>query len=171
MKYFLLIFLFISSCSGNPVSVKQNTYWDIEGFFRSEVNRFEKSKPIVNKTVSRNGSKETRSIDNINWNTELSLFIESDINKPAWKDSYKVINNKNEVTYKASDSSLRTQRIHLTKDAKGGIKKIWIVNKTSNMLYNSSEELLYITDSIYTITKKQHVVLIGDNQYKISGIF
>ena len=171
MKYVLFITLFISGCTGSSMSVKQNSYLDLTKFFSSEITKLEKLEPYVRKTVSRNGLRETKSLNNINWKSELSLFIESDINKSAWKNSYKIINNKNEVTYTALDSSLRTKRILVTRSPEGMVEKVLIVNKISNMLYESTEELLYITDSIYTINKQQHVVLVGDNDYKITGVF
>ena len=171
MKYALFITLIISGCAGSSTSVKQNSYLDLTKFFSLEITKLEKLEPYVHKTVSRNGLRETKSLNNINWKSELSLFIESDINKSAWKNSYKITGNKNEVIYTALDSSLRTKRIFITRSPEGIIKKVLIVNKTSNMLYESSEELLYITDSIYTISKQQHVVLVGDNDYKITGVF
>ena len=171
MKYVLFITLIISGCTGSSSSVKQNSYLDLTKFFSSEITKLEKLEPNVRKTVSRNGLRETKSLNNINWKSELSLFIESDINKSAWKNSYKITNSKNEVIYTALDSSLRTKRIFITRSPEGMVKKVLIVNKISNMLYESSEELLYITDSIYTINKQQHVVLVGDNDYKITGVF
>ena len=171
MKYVLFITLFISGCTGSSMSVKQNSYLDLTKFFSSEITKLEKLEPYVRKTVSRNGLQETKSLNNINWKSELSLFIESDINKSAWKNSYKITSNKNEVTYTALDSGLRTKRILITRSPEGMVEKVLIVNKISNMLYESTEELLYITDSIYTISKKQHVVLVGDNDYKITGVF
>ena len=171
MKYALFITLIISSCAGSSTSIKQNSYLDLTKFFSSEITKLEKLEPYVRKTVSRNGLRETKSLNNINWKSELSLFIESDINKSAWKNSYKITNSKNEVIYTALDSSLRTKRIFITRSPEGIVKKVLIVNKISNMLYESSEELLYITDSIYTINKQQHVVLVGDNDYKITGVF
>ena len=171
MKYALFITLIISGCAGSSTSVKQNSYLDLTKFFSSEITKLEKLEPNVRKTVSRNGLRETKSLNNINWKSELSLFIESDINKSAWKNSYKITNSKNEVIYTALDSSLRTKRIFITRSPEGMVKKVLIVNKISNMLYESSEELLYITDSIYTINKQQHVVLVGDNDYKITGVF
>ena len=171
MKYALFITLIISGCAGSSTSVKQNSYLDLTKFFSSEITKLEKLEPYVRKTVSRNGLRETKSLNNINWKSELSLFIESDINKSAWKNSYKITNSKNEVIYTALDSSLRTKRIFITRSPEGMVKKVLIVNKISNMLYESSEELLYITDSIYTINKQQHVVLVGDNDYKITGVF
>ena len=172
MKYtVVLAFLILSACSQPKEEKALKTFADLKGFFEAEARRLAKSDPEVKKTVARNDSSETREVKNINWKTELSLFAESDINKPAWKDSYKVISLPGQTTYQAIDSSLRTREISISKDPEGKIKKITILNHVENMLYSSSEQLTYIPDSLYQISKRQHVAVMGDNRYYISGKF
>lgn len=170
MRYILIIaFLAFSACN-QPEQKEVKSYADLKGFFESEAKRLEKADPKVYKTVARNDASETRSVGNINWKTELSLFAESDINKPAWQDSYKVISQAGKTIYLATDSSLRTREISINKDPQGKIKKIKILNHTKNMLYSSTEQLIYIPDSLYQISKQQNVVFIGDNRYYILGV-
>lgn len=172
MKYTLvLLFLVISACSQPEEEIKRNTYADLKGFFDAEASRLVKSDPLIKKTVARNDVSETRELKGIDWKTELSLFAESDINKPAWKDSYKVTNLPGRVSYKATDSSLRTREISINKDSKGKITKVTILNQSNNMLYSTTEQLMYIPDSLYQISKKQQVIVIGDNRYYINGEF
>ena len=171
MRYILLFaILILSSCSQSESSQDTMAYADLKGFFETEIARLEKMNPEVYKTVARNKASETRSVGDINWKTELSLFSESDINKPAWKNSYKVLNQSGKTIYLASDSSLRTREISIDKDGDGKISKIKILNYTQNMLYTSTEQLTYIPDSLYQISKQQHVLLIGNNRYYIKGI-
>lgn len=172
MRYlFILSFLILSACAGQKEEKGVKTYMDVRGFFDGEVNRLTSANPEINKTVARNEASETGNMKDINWKTELGLFAESDINKPAWKDSYKVISRAGKTIYVASDSSLRTREINITKDPQGRIRKITILNQVDNMLYSSTEQLLYIPDSVYQISKQQHVAIIGDNRYFISGEF
>lgn len=172
MRYsFILAFLILSACAGQKEEKGLKTYMDVKGFFDAEASRLSSDNPEINKTVARNDASETKNMKNINWKTELSLFAESDINKPAWKDSYKVINGAGKTIYVAADSSLRTREINITKDSGGRIRKITILNQVDNMLYSSTEQLLYIPDSVYQISKQQHVAIIGDNRYFINGKF
>jgi hypothetical protein len=166
-----LIFLFLVLASCTTEKVTERRYVDLKGFVTEEVSRLGKSKTKVNKTVSRNGSSESKESISPDWDTELSLFSESDINKPAWSNSYVVSENNNSTSYTATDSKLRTRSILIRKNRDGGIAQLSIVNSTKNYLYSSSEELLYIPDSLYQIIKKQDVLLLGNNSYKISGFF
>ena len=162
--------LTIASCA-KPEEKAVTNYLDINGFFESEVQRLTKNNKSVEKTVMRNKISETQTRNSVNWKNELSLFIESDINKPAWRDSYKIIEDSSEVIYTALDSNLRTRIIHIKKDVRNGLRYISIINRTKNNLYQSSEKLTYVPDSIYKIDKSQHVVLLGSNRYQIKGVF
>ncbi len=168
-KLALACFIF-ASCSGAG-KVEERRFPDIKGFFSDEVRRLEKQKITVNKTVSRNGVSESKENFSPDWNIELSLFSESDINKPAWSDSYMASKDSSYITYTALDSKLRTRSIMIKKNIRGRLVELAVVNNTSNYLYNSSEELLYIPDSIYRIIKKQDVILLGKNNYEISAVF
>lgn len=166
----IFLILLISSCQG-PEQVQEKKYVDLKAFFTDEISRLSKQKITVDKTVSRNGISESKKNIAPDWETELSLFLESDINKPAWSNSYLVDNNNDIISYTSADTKLRTRSIRITKNMKGHIEEVSIVNSTKNPLYASSEELLYIRDSLYQIIKKQDVFLLGNNNYKISGFF
>ena len=168
-KWALACFIFVS-CGGTE-EVHKRKFHDIKGYFSEEVKRLENHKTSINKTVSRNGISEQKENISPDWNTELALFSESDINKPAWSDSYKVSTESNVVSYIALDDKLRTRSIVIRKNENGKWTELAVVNRTSNYLYSSSEELLYIPDSLYRIIKKQDVILLGKNDYQISGIF
>ncbi len=166
----IFLSLVLVSCSGSG-KVSERRYMDLKGFFESEVSRLGKLKSRINKTVSRNGVSESKENISPDWGAELSLFSGSDINKPAWSNSYIVSDSNGNTLYTATDSKLRTRSILIRKNKNGGITQLSIINKTTNHLYSSSEELLYIPDSLYQIIKKQDVLLLGNNSYKISGFF
>ncbi len=137
---------------------------------RTDSARIALADPMVTKTVNHNGLTETKSLKIKNWGSELSLFTASDINKPSWRDSYDSITNGEMLTYKAKTADLKTQSLIITKN-NSKIKAIHIFNHTKNMLYETSEELVYFPDSLYRINKNQHVLLLGSNRYIITGRF
>ncbi len=166
----VFLFLVLSSCNA-PGKVKERKYIDLKSYFSTEIKRLTQQKTKVDKTVSRNDISESKKNIIPGWETELSLFSESDINKPAWTDSYKVAEENGVTSYTAVDSTLRTRLIVIHKDKSDKIIEVSIVNRTANYLYSSSEELRYIPDSLYQIVKKQDVLLMGSNNYKIFGDF
>jgi len=164
----ILFVLIIASCNGTEQRSPPR-YIDLRKFFEDETVRFEKSKVKIDKSVSRNGVSERKKNISVDWKNEFSLFIESDINKPAWRNSYKITEDSRHILYAAIDSNLRTRSILMKKDGEGRLIQISIINQTRSSLYNSTENLRYVRDSMYTIIKHQDITLLGNNDYKIIG--
>lgn len=150
-------------------------YFDIQGFIKSECARLTKlNKPIL-KTVKHNGVVETKKLVITNWNTELSLFSESDINKPAWRNSYNIQADSNLIIYTAKEHELNTREI-LIKLTRGKVQYMMIINATDNdkhsikhLFYKRIEKLSYFPDSLYLIQRTQTVRVLGKNNYDIAG--
>lgn len=166
--FFLLTFC-VSSCAEPEVKSVQQHYIDVKGFVDSEVNRLSKSNTLVNKTVIQNGNSESLSNINVNWKNELALFRESDINKSAWQDSYIVTKKEGSKEFHALDSNLRTKLILVRYDKNNKVAYLQIRNRTKNSLYQTDETLIYIPDSLYSVTKDQEVLFLGKNRYEIKG--
>ncbi len=166
--YFIAMLIISFSCTQEKPD-KQHTYFDIEGYFKKEAERLQKKNPTVEKKISKNKDTEQKTLRIENWNNELELFSSSDINKPAWKNSYSLQQNKQIITYTANSPELRTQKISIQKNTNNAIKRISILNQVKNSLYNSVEELNYYPDSLYQIKKQQKVQLLGANNYTVTG--
>ena len=166
---FLLLLTTLYSCRpDNRQSGAKLVYFDLKAFFRSDSARLAGLNPAVVKTVTHNGVTETKTVHIGNWSQELNRFIQSDINRPAWKSSYSVSNSDSAVIYKALTHELKTRRIIIKKT---GEKVQWVLiyNHTKNLLYETNEKLSYFPDSLYLIEKSQHVKLMGRNDYKVQG--
>jgi hypothetical protein len=170
--FILIFFLFITllpSCK--PDNAREGTtpkYFDLKAYFKADTARLNKRNPLITKTVTHNGVTETKKMHISNWGLELNLFSQSDINKPAWRDSYNVDSSAASIIYRAKTLDLKTQLIVINKNV-GKVKWILIVNRTINHLYQTTEQLSYFPDSLYIITKYQEVRLLGANKYRIKG--
>lgn len=172
IKFFTLIFtvLLFSSCSSaNDEPAQKHLYFfDLAGYFKQQASSL-KDKKIV-KTVTKNADSETKRLVIENWQQELQLFTDADINKPAWKNSYRKDSTANTLIYTATDPELRVQKIEIRLSGKTPTK-IVIDAKSKNLLYHNKETMIFIPDSLYQITKHQKVVLLGLNNYTITGKF
>ncbi|ADY52589.1 hypothetical protein Pedsa_2037 [Pseudopedobacter saltans DSM 12145] len=170
LNLFLVSLLFLGSCkSGKEKDIQELSYYDIKGFFEQEIVKLNKTNPVVKKSVFYNQDEEVKTLKIKDWAQELSLFVESDINKSSWKNSYKIDSLPNQIVYTAKENDLRTQKIIIDfKDSKP--VKFSIKNKSINYLYTTSEDLTFYTDSLYNIVKDQHVTVLGDNHYIITGL-
>ena len=162
-----LIFVIMTSCKPAADKAFEPPYEDIKGFFEAEVIRLSRNGSLVDKTITQNAISETKAGIKIDWKNELSLFSGSDINKAAWQDSYKIIKDSTSIAYLAIDTNLRTREIRIKKDSNGKPRYILIRNNNKNYLYESTETLIYVPDSAYSIEKYQKVILLGKNNYVI----
>lgn len=144
-------------------------YFDLKGYLGKDIASLEKHNRTVIKTVSHNGVSEKKQVQINNWAAELDLFMGSDINRPAWKDSYTISSSNNFLIYKAKFPDLKMRQMVIKKE-NGQIKWILIFNRTKNILYQATEKLSYFPDSLYLIEKDQKVRLMGFNTYKVRGV-
>jgi len=165
--------IFIALLSACKPAIKETgahlSYFGLKGFFKTTAAKLTRHNKPVLKTAVHNGISQSKTVAINNWEMELSLFSASDINKPAWKDSYAVQNTGNTVFYKTQDPDLETKEITINRDG-NKIKWILIINHTKNLLYETKEKLTYVPDSMYRIEKWQHVRLLGTNRYDIKGV-
>ncbi|RYY37756.1 MAG: hypothetical protein EOP46_01420 [Sphingobacteriaceae bacterium] len=159
----------LQACKPGVASIDAQ-YFDLKGYFTGEIGRLSKTHPIVSKSVSHNDTAQSKSIRISDWESELALFTGSDINKPAWRDGYSITETPDSIIYKALKPELKVRELSI-KRRSNKVTAIVILNKTKNILYNSTEKLAYYPDSLYSIEKKQDVSLIGINHYKIQGKF
>jgi hypothetical protein len=163
----ILFASFLSSCKPD-IAKSDIKFFDMKAYFHADSLHLTKLNHLTFKTVTHNGITESKKVHINNWGLELSLFSESDINKPAWTDSYTVQNSGNTLIYRAKDPELKTREIIINKQD-NKIKWILIYNSTKNILYQTHEKLSYFPDSIYIIEKYQKVRLLGANNYTIKG--
>jgi hypothetical protein len=165
----LFSFLFLTCTTDQNTANSSKPYFDLKTYFKNEAQRLQQKKHAVIKTVTKNDLHESRTTTIGNWENELGLFSDADINKPAWKDEYEVKQMGDEIQYLAKNSKLKTKAININKSETGKIIHIFILNEVNNYLYSSREELHYFPDSLYSIRKKQKIQIIGSNDYAVSG--
>ncbi|MCC9135734.1 hypothetical protein ACFSKU_17060 [Pontibacter silvestris] len=72
-----------------PVSAKAETSYDLTSYLQEQEQRLQAEKPVVLKSVQTKGKPtETIKTRELNWESELSVFDEVDLNRPALRDYY-----------------------------------------------------------------------------------
>ncbi|MNK14830.1 hypothetical protein D3C87_329610 [compost metagenome] len=170
-KTFWLLGLILIFYSCNPAVKNQNdalNYFDIKGYFKKEASRLNKRNPLLTKTVEVNGASETKKIHIPDWEKELSIFSESEINRNAWKGLFSINTTNTQELYTSDNKKVPVKEVSITK-RDGRITSIRILIKNSNMLYSSTDTLTYYPDSLYRINKKQRIKLMAEKNYSITG--
>lgn len=134
-------------------------YFDLREYISAETDRLSAARIKVEKTISLNGRTETRQIDDINFDNDLRLFREADINKPAWFGKYETRKETLSVghtltTYLAQDSSLIVRRLTIEQD-QGATTKVEIERHTGTILSDGRHLLTYQPATGYDVVTNQ----------------
>jgi hypothetical protein len=167
---FILIFISCQSDKKKEES-RQINYFDLQTYFKEKATEFTKVNSTINKQITVNNLTERQKLKIANWEEEFSMFIKSDINKIAWKNSYTKDSTAQKVVYTAKDEQLKTQKITILFSQQQLIKQILINNVVDNLLYHGTEDLTYTPNQGYEIKKHQKVFLLGEKNYLIKGGF
>ncbi|MGM9479382.1 hypothetical protein ACS5PU_23370 [Pedobacter sp. GSP4] len=159
-----------SSCNQEKAA-KANTdllYFDLKGYFKKEINRLQQLKPTVNKTVSINGTAENKTAVITDWQKELAIFINADINKTSWKGSFKTSTENGADVYSSDNKKIPVKKLSILKNG-SKVGKIEVIIDNKNILYQSQDTLTYYPDSLYQIKKEQKIRLLKPKSYFIVG--
>ena len=162
---FLLFSLTISSCTDPAQQNQPAVYYDVLGFVKRQIADLSGNKPFVNKMVSINKTRNQQTTRDINWNRELELFTQADINKPALRSSYQ-ITRPDSLTFqyklKKSEERLTVRSLTVRLDAvTHQPRQIEATLQTNNPLYSSERNLLLESGLAGKQWRVQH--------YKLSG--
>jgi len=150
MRFFypvpFLFLLLISGCTDSVQQTQPNVYYDVAGFVKQQIADLSLQKPLVSKSVLINKEQSQQAIHDVNWNRELELFLQADINKPALRSSYQ-IGRPDSLTYrytlKPSEERLTVRSLFVQLDSlTRQPRRIEAILQTNNPLYTSERHLL-----------------------------
>ena len=167
------------SCSKDPAEVyyeDQRFYYDLPSFMSKQVENLQSKGQWVRKHVTKDGHSHIIEHGDVDWKEELDLFIESDINRPAWRGEFKVdtidLEREYVITYKTSNEQIPVKNVVVTidKDTRQCLK-LTVDRRTKNFLYTSDQSLYFTTGEGYMMKGKLSVSLLFDSEYSIDSEF
>ena len=175
------IIIFLTSCGSASTEKK---FFDIPGFFTTEIDSLKRSNYIVSKTAVYNGdtSKQKIKASEMNWEKEFAIFLEADINKPAYYGNMKVSSgpgldtNYHTTIYSNGNlkNSIQQIEVGLLELSFGDTMATFVRIKVekSNLISKTSIEACYSRGYKYWIKGKQKIKNLGDqNNFMVEGIF
>ena len=160
MRLFLPLLLLLTGCYAEEIQreLQDEPFFDLSGYIDRQVDSLSTAGTAVTKTITLNGTSETRDIPDLNFANDLRVFREADINKPAWVDKYTVERTEDGDrvirTYVALDSSMQTRRLRVVTGAADPVR-IEIVRKTGTVLSDGRHEMTYEPATGYEVVTRQ----------------
>lgn len=141
----LCFLLALTSCqTPAETSTEPNAYYDVKGFVQNQIQLLSQQQPTIEKTMVVGQDQEKRTTKEVDWKKELELFLQTDINKSAFRLSY-ATQRPDSLTYEytiQTEEELPVRFLKVTLDKDGG-KPSLIEAKISskNKLYESEKNL------------------------------
>ncbi|CAH1001519.1 hypothetical protein LEM8419_02422 [Neolewinella maritima] len=165
----LLCFPLLTGCYADELQqdMEREPFFDLAGYIDAQVDSLTALDPTVRKTIVLNGVEESKELDDLRFATDLRLFREADINKPAWLDKYTLAEEEAQGggaqvrVYTATDSSMQTRQLEVTL-IDDRPTKIVVLRKTGTVLSDGTHRLTYDPALGYDIRTEQ-VNRFGDD--------
>lgn len=163
------------SCSAPDSNTKGDTYYDWEGFLQGAIHDLKTRPKMVQKSIFLGDKQEEKVIKSMNWEKEWAVFLEADLNKPAYQLSYDNLSEDGLIWYSAKIGEkvpVKAFKMHL--DAIGRPLQVEIIVSQSNFLFESSKKLnMNIIDGhveTYSIEGNQKIRFLEPTTYRLMGV-
>jgi hypothetical protein len=172
----LHIFALWSCQPDTPSTTTSKTFFSVPDFVADQTQFLQQQKTQLDKQLHINQQKEQQHIVQPNWEKELALFANTDINKAAWRDSYQkdsnfvVQDSLWHIDYTARDPHLRTQKISIQRHQQN-LHSLSIHNQVNNLFYSLDECLAYQPNKGYQIVSVQNIVLLKADTLRLDAQF
>lgn len=170
----LILSLIVMSCNEEVKENQTKKYFDLKGLIESQIKTLNKQKPAIQKSILMSEKSENQVIKTIDWSKELELFMQADLNKPAFIQSYRVDSSSMGVRYTLKETEkLPVKYLNITNTGEDGMNIEALVNN-ENYLYETERHLKLslknnqITD--YEISGFQKIVFGDKKNFKINGV-
>lgn len=180
-KVFLLssILLCISCQKNSTTDDNTNSpeyFFNLKAFIDSEISRLSSLQPKVEKRIVLKGQSEVQQFDSLQYDQELALFANADINKVAWVDKYQgdtifANGHLEKIAYTAKDSDLRTQTLEIAFDQNQQVSQVYIVASNESMVANVRKEMYYWPEKGYRLLSAQSTSLSTPTEVEIEMTF
>ena len=162
--FLLFIAFFVTFCKDKKTNIvaSQNSFFDVKKFISSEAKRLQSQAGRYEKKVTVDGATEEKISDSLNWTQELALFAEADINRPAWKDKYRVDSIFDaqhglvKISYTTQDKNLKTKQLDIIFNH-NILQEINIKNSASSAVATLQQQLSYRPDDGYLVEMNQKI--------------
>jgi len=169
LSFVLICFIF--SCE-NKNDNSEKKYFDLEGFLQKQIVLIEHSE--VKKIWVLDSVYETKKLKNLKWDKEFALFIQSDINKKAYLQSYSIVTTENSISYNLkTNEDLPVKKMKVVFNGMKEVSRVEILQIVDNYLYNSKISLNLTTKkgkiNSYSMENNQKIIFgrMKDSKVKV----
>lgn len=174
----VLFSAFMIACDSEQVQeadAGEKVFYDLKGFTEARITVLDSLRPQVHKMVSMGNEQSVVQSKDLDWEKELGLFVQADINKPAYKQSYSITRpDSSTIIYTSKEGDrLPVRELKIVLDTSGNLSMAEAHIKSENKLYVSEKhiELRVVENKIqqYRITGFQQLIMMDKKPFSIDA--
>ncbi|MCS6821655.1 MAG: hypothetical protein NZ551_07285 [Microscillaceae bacterium] len=159
-------------------------FFDVETFIKTQIELLNEYKPKIAKKLKINDMYDSITTRKVNWNKELAIFLQADINKPAWKNSFNKQEQKNnwgtQITYQATEKQVPVQKLTILVDTpRQNIISLEAILLKDNYFYVSEKKISFKSKKFaqnrymlveYAMSGYQRISFFGKETYSFQAV-
>ncbi|MDX5423350.1 MAG: hypothetical protein LPK07_06615 [Hymenobacteraceae bacterium] len=165
-----------------PTSAKAETSYNLTAYLQEQKQRLQAERPMVLKSV-QTGDQPTETIetDAVNWEDELAVFEEADLNRPALQEYYTkqeqaLEDGSTAITYhRREDAEPMVQHLQLILGPDQKLKQLDALLQDKNWLFYTRRNIQLLADpatgnlSGYNVQGVQKLIFGDSLHYKVDA--
>jgi hypothetical protein len=162
------------ACLNTSQQQIEQPYFDIQGYFASQINRLDSLQPTILKTAHLNGEKDIDTLKEVRWQNELKSFKELNLNKAAWLDSYSIdtlTDSVKVIHYQSQRDDLPVRYVKIAFNQDKTVRWLKAKRINDNFIYRSVHIYNYHPGHYYSVNASQDILLLDSNSYQIQARF
>lgn len=172
MKTPALLYLTLFLSCSSSVESDEPVFFNIKSYISNQIGQLQTQHAALQKTVMNKGKEETKVISQPDWSKELQAFMECDLNRPGWSNSYKTDSIRRDSTltirYTAMEPKLRVRKLEIIQ-LNGDVQEIKAECLQANTWFTARQQLYFSSGKGYGIRGFQKVVLADSVSYTITA--
>lgn len=145
LRLFLITLLF-SACTSSTSSDRVITYFDAKTWVEHLVDQLEKRRPEVDKTWVYDHKTENKRVEEIDWEKELKLFLDADLNKSSFVSSYDSVKDVHRTIYRLKPGEdLPIKELTVVFDSLRSPLTLHCIRQSGNHFFSTGSEVFLST--------------------------
>lgn len=143
MKFrFLFLFILFSGCQGSSETDRTLKYFDSKTWVEGLVSDLKAAGPQVEKTWIYDHQVENKQVQDIDWEKELKLFLDADLNKSSFVTSYDSVKEAYATIYRLKpDENLPVKELRVDFDSTHAPVRISCIRQSGNYFFTTGSEI------------------------------
>lgn len=170
----------LAACAGEEKQNRDSVFFDTHGFISNQIEQLEKINPRVDRQNQLQDQNEEITLSDVDWKSELELFLTSDINKSSYLGSYTItkIDSLTTEYLLIEGETLPVKKMRVQLNQNNGLpQKMEVELYRKNKLFDMEKNLVLSAGDVngqwliekYQISGYQEVLFLGKNSFAIKG--